>query len=178
MNEAKQSPQPCAWPAGSHDSRAAGAERKAGSRLTTVAASRRPHHSDSGSSWSKASDSSAASTSSHRRFLRPAEIWLITVVPTAPPSVSNCITAASSVPTARASPSPPPAANAARWTARTRSGMAVSVRAARRVIRWPVTNSARSHQCDPMSANAREAPPSSASTRQLSSSALSSQSCR
>ena len=37
-------------------------------------------------------------------------------------------------------------------------------------MRWPETNSARSHQCEPMSANAREAPPSSASTRQLSSS--------
>ena len=27
-------------------------------------------------------------------------------------------------------------------------------------MRWPVTNSARSHQCEPMSANARDAPPS------------------
>ena len=37
-------------------------------------------------------------------------------------------------------------------------------------MRWPVTNSARSHQCEPMSAKAREAPPSVESTRQLSSS--------
>ena len=36
-------------------------------------------------------------------------------------------------------------------------------------IRWPETNSTRSHQCEPMSAKAREAPPSSGSTRQLSS---------
>ncbi len=45
-------------------------------------------------------------------------------------------------------------------------------------MRWPETNSARSHQCEPMSANAREAPPRSSSTRQLSSSGRSSQSCR
>ena len=45
-------------------------------------------------------------------------------------------------------------------------------------MRCPVTNSARSHQCEPMSANARDAPPRSASTRQLSSSGRSSQSCR
>ena len=55
-------------------------------------------------------------------------------------------------------------------SARSRSGTAVSVRAHSRVMRWPETNSARSHQCEPMSANAREAPPRSASTRQLSSS--------
>ena len=39
--------------------------------------SRRPTQSDSGSSWSKASASSAPSSSSQRRFLRPAETWLI-----------------------------------------------------------------------------------------------------
>ena len=37
---------------------------------------------------------------------------------------------------------------------RARAVVAVSA-----VIRWPVTNSIRSHQCTPMSANAREAPP-------------------
>ena len=52
----------------------------------------------------------------------------------------------------------------------TRSGTAVSSRAETRSMRWPETNSARSHQCEPMSANAREAPPSCSSTRQLASS--------
>ncbi len=46
-----------------------------------------------------------------------------------------------------------------------RSALAISVRAHRRTMRWPVTNSARSHQCGPMSANARDAPPRSSSTR-------------
>ena len=37
-----------------------------------------------GSSWLNASDLVGASSSSHRRFLRPAETWLMTVVPIAP----------------------------------------------------------------------------------------------
>ena len=67
-------------------------------------ASRRPTHNVSASSWLKRSASSAPSNSSHRRFLRPAEIWLTIVVPIAPWSVSNWTTAASSVPTSRTSP--------------------------------------------------------------------------
>ena len=63
---------------------------------------------------------------------------------------------------ARGSPPPPPAANAlAPRRAACAPGTAVSSRADSRVMRWPETNSARSHQCEPMSANAREAPPSS-----------------
>ena len=73
------------------------ASASAGSRRRTVTDSRRPHHSSSGRSWSKASASSDPSTSSQSRFLRPAEIWLITAEPRAPPSVSNWTTAASSV---------------------------------------------------------------------------------
>ena len=115
--------------------RAAGADRKAGSRLISVSHSRRPTQSDSGGSWSNASDSSAPSSSSHRRFLRPAEIWLITVAPSAPPSVSNCTTAASSVPTLRRSPEPSPCANAARPAPRSRSGTAVIMRPQTRVMR-------------------------------------------
>ena len=38
-------------------------------------------------------------------------------------------------------------------------GTAVSSRAALAVMRWPETNSARSHQCEPMSAKARDGPP-------------------
>ena len=110
--------------------------------------------------------------------MRPAEIWLMTVEPTAPWSVSNWTIAASSVPTERASPSPLTDWKAAWASVLMRSATAVRVRAQRRVMRWPETNSARSHQCEPMSANAREAPPRSASTRQLSSSGRSSQSCR
>ena len=58
----------------------------------------------------------------------------------------------------RCAPSPPspPASNARRPVALTRSGTAVSSRAERRTMRWPDTNSARSHQCEPMSANARD----------------------
>ena len=44
--------------------------------------------------------------------------------------------------------------------------------------RSPVTNSTRSHQCEPMSANARDAPARAPSTRQLSSSRVDSQSWR
>jgi len=110
--------------------------------------------------------------------LRPGEIWLTTTEPSAPPSVSNWTTAASSVVTARGSPAPAPRANAAREASWSRCGTAVTVRAQSRAMRWPETNSARSHQCEPMSANAREAPPSSASTRQLSSAALESQTFR
>ena len=54
--------------------------------------------------------------------MRPGEIWLMTVLPTAPPSVSNCTTAASSVSTARFSPPPLPRANAAVCSACRRSG--------------------------------------------------------
>src|SRR4051794_22914015 len=61
--------------------RAAGSDSTAGSRLRRLTASRRPHHSVSGSSWSKASDSSAASTSSHRRVFRAGGDLAITPPP-------------------------------------------------------------------------------------------------
>ena len=157
--------------------RRATARRGRGGRSST--ASRRPTHSDSASSWSKASASSAASTSSQRRFLRPAEIWLMTTEPSAPPSVSNCSDdrVLGGRPRARA---PSPLAAGEGLAARRRGARGSRSACARdsRAMRWPVTNSARSHQCEPMSANARDAPPSSASTRQLSSSGSSSQSCR
>src|SRR5215216_7707001 len=105
------------------------------SRGTSVAPERRPLHSVSGSSWEKATASFAPSTSIQSRFLRPGEIWLMTVLPTAPPSVSNCTTAASSVSTARRSPPPLPRAKAAVCSAWTRSGTAVSVRADRKSTR-------------------------------------------
>jgi hypothetical protein len=68
-------------------------------------------------------------SSRYRRFLRPGEIWLMTVEPIAPPSVSNPTTTASSVVTGRARPSPPELWKAARAVDRTRSGRAVSMRA-------------------------------------------------
>jgi hypothetical protein len=146
--------------------------------LIKVAASRRPIHSASGSSWLNSSASSPPSSSSSRRFLRPAEIWLMTVEPTAPPSVSNCTIATSSVRIGRAEPWPLTDWKAARGSLLMRWGNAIIVRAQRREMRWPEMNSARSHQCEPMSANARDAPPNSSSTRQLSSSGRSSQSCK
>ena len=87
------------------------------------------------------------------RFFRPGVTWLTVTDPVAPWSVAKITTAPSSV--------------AAVWPSRT--GWAFAVRAATRVIRWPVTNSIRSHQCTPMSPKAREAPPSAGSTRQLDS---------
>ena len=116
-------------------------------------------------------------TSNQRWFLRPAETCEITVEPTIPASVSNITVAMSSVSTGRGAPPPSPRSNeCASW--RGRSAWATAVRAQTATIRWPATNSIRSHQCEPMSANAREGPPSSGSTRQLSSAAPSSQSCR
>ena len=54
----------------------------------------------------------------------------------------------------------------------------IEVVATRLAMRSPVTHSARSHQCDPMSPNARDGPPSAGSTRQLVAVGDSSQSCR
>ncbi len=59
-----------------------------------------------------------------------------------------------------------------------RLGIVVVMSPSTCVIFSPLTCCARSHQCEPMSANAREGPPRSESTRQLSSSGDSSQSCR
>ena len=109
--------------------------------------------------------------------MRPAETCEITVEPTIPASVSNITAAMSSVSTARGTPSPSPRANE-RASRRGRSAWATAVRALTETIRWPETNSTRSHQCEPMSAKAREGPPSSGSTRQLSSDGASSQSWR
>ena len=120
----------------------------------------------SGFSWSKLKEASEPSKENHRRFFRPGETWLITTAPQAPWSVSNNTVAASSVPTAVE----PDSAG--------RRSNAVSMRAISRVIRWPVANSIRSHQCTPMSPNAREAPPSCGSIRQLLSSRFDSQSCK
>ena len=105
---------------------------------------------------------SAPETSNSSRFFRPAETWLITALPTAPAAVRNCTTTMSSVVTFR-----PP-----------RSGVLVAVCALTSTTRSPVTNSARSTQCDPMSANARLGPPLAASTRQFVSEAFNNQSCR
>ena len=100
-------------------------------------------------------------------------------VPWAPPAVRNSAVTASSVVTARRAAPLPSAASNARAAPRTaRSANTVDVCAQIAAIRSPVMNSTRSHQCEPMSANAREGPPSAASTRQLSSSADASQSCR
>ena len=75
------------------------------------------------------------SSSIQSRFLRPAEIWLMTTEPSAPPSVSNWTSAASSVVTARRArpPSPPGERVPARLAVR--SGTAVSRRAESRVMR-------------------------------------------
>ena len=74
---------------------------------------------------------------------------------------------------------PPAAAKAGTWApACSRSGTAVTSSAHTEARRSPVTNSTRSHQCEPMSAKARDGPDSSASTRQLSSWSVDSQSCR
>ena len=66
-------------------------------------------------------------------------------------ATSSVSTLASAVAVARrlAKECPPP---------RRRSGSAIIVRAVSAASRWPVTNSTRSHQCAPMSANARERP--------------------
>ena len=59
-----------------------------------------------------------------------------------------------------------------------RSAMTVANAALASVKRSPLTHSTRSHQCEPMSANTRDAPPSAGSTRQLLLAGSSSQSCR
>ncbi|MNT34457.1 hypothetical protein D3C72_1704410 [compost metagenome] len=59
-----------------------------------------------------------------------------------------------------------------------RCAITVSNAALTSVKRSPLTHSTRSHQCEPMSANTRDAPPSAGSTRQLLLSGSSSQSCR
>ena len=69
--------------------------------------SRAPRHNVSGASWSKATAARAPSTSSHSRFLRPGETWLMTAAPMAPPSVSICTVTASSVVTVTGLPSGP-----------------------------------------------------------------------
>ena len=144
----------------------AGADSRAGSRGTISCRSRAPTQRVSGASWSNAIDVPAASISNHRRFLRPGEIWLTTRVPAAPRSVSNIMVAASSPATVTRCRSPVARWKALAWPA-SRSAKAVIVRAESRAMRWPVTNSIRSHQCEPMSANARDGPPSTGSTRQL-----------
>jgi hypothetical protein len=97
--------------------------------------------------------------------LRPAETCETSSEPVAPASVSKRSAAMSSVSTAWASP---PLARAKDAVASPRRvSWAVAVRAATAVRRWPLRNSIRSHQCEPMSAKARERPPSPASTRQL-----------
>jgi hypothetical protein len=133
---------------------------------TASAAWRRRTPSEPGFSWSKAKVSASVVISKQSRFLRPAETCETTTEPVAPASVSKRTRAASSVSTARASPSPSPRSKEAPADWRRRS-WAMLVRATSEVIRWPLTNSTRSHQCEPMSAKAREGPPSSAATRQL-----------
>ena len=111
--------------------------------------------------------------------MRPGETWLTISVPWAPDSVRNSAVTASSVVTARRSPfADPVTANACACSCDARSGKTVAVWAQSAAIRSPVMNSTRSHQCEPMSAKARDGPPRSASIRQLSSSAEASQSCR
>ena len=56
--------------------------------------------------------------------------------------------------------------------------MVIEVVATSWAIRSPLTHSARSHQCEPMSPNARDGPPALGSTRQLVERGSSSQSCR
>ena len=75
-------------------------------------------------------------------------------------------------------PLPVPASKARADPRLARSGTTVATCAQTAAIRSPVTNSARSHQCEPMSAKAREAPPSAGSTRHESSSGVDSQSWR
>ena len=138
---------------------------------------RRPTHRVSGCSWSNPTAASVPPASNQSWFLRPADTCEITVEPTIPESVSNMTVAMSSVSTARGAPSPSPRSNE-RASRRGRSAWATAVRALSDAIRWPETNSIRSHQCEPMSAKAREGPPSAGSTRQLSSDGASSQSWR
>ena len=109
--------------------------------------------------------------------MRPGDTWLTTSEPMAPRSVSNWVTTASSVSTLIDTDESPPRSNAGPRSPDL-SGMAVMVCAESRVMRCPETNSARSHQWEPMSANARDGPPRPASTRQLLSSGASSQSWR
>ena len=106
---------PAGGPAGRNESRAASGLIPAMSRGTSVDAVAAARSTASRAPPGRRSRPRCApSTSSQRRFLRPGEIWLMTVLPIAPPSVSNCTTAASSVSTARFSPPPLPRANAAR----------------------------------------------------------------
>ena len=145
-----------------------------------VTASRRPRQSDSGSSWLNASDSSRPVDLEPQAVLAPggdladhrASRWRPRPSRTGPPPRPR------SRRTGSRRESPFPRSNAARPVARSRSVTAVMNCAFTRTRRWPDTNSARSHQCEPMSANARDAPPRSPSTRQLSSSGRSSQSWR
>ena len=75
--------------------------------------------------------------------------------PSAPRSVRNMTPAWSSVVTSRRAPVLAPPSKALPPRVRVRAGTAVWSRAVSSTIRWPVTNSTRSHQCEPMSANAR-----------------------
>ncbi len=150
--------------------RAALGVSRAGSRGSSSVPSRWPRQSSSGFSWSKASASSAASNSIQSRFLRPGETWLTTTDPSAPPSVSNWTSAASSVSTARADPLPSPRSNAGRPAASRRSG--IDGRGARREARDALAGGELG-QVAPVRADvgerARAARRAACSTRQLSS---------
>ena len=141
-----------------------------GSRSRISEGPRRPSQSVSGCSWSKASVGPSVTISSRSWFLWPAEIWLTTTEPLTPAKVRNSTSATSSVVTARRGPPAAAVPNAGTWASVcARSGTAVTSSEHTDARRSPVTNSTRSHQCEPMSAKAREGPDSSASTRQLSS---------
>ena len=73
---------------------------------------------------------------------------------------------------------PSTASNARAEPRLARSGTTVAACAATATIRLPLTSSARSIECAPISAIARDAPPRASSTRQFASGASSSQSCR
>ena len=117
------------------------------------------------------------STSTHSRFFRPALSWLITAEPATSAAVRNRISALSSVCTSTSGASERAALKLAAVSAG-RCLMVIEVVATSWAIRSPVTHSARSHQCEPMSPNARDGPPALGSTRQLVARGSSSQSCR
>ena len=102
----------------------------------------------------------------------------MTTDPVTPATVRNMTMATSSVVTERgAPPGPVPELKAWTWsTPERRSGIAVTSSAHTAASRSPVTNSTRSHQCEPMSAKARDRPAKAGSTRQLSSSSVDNQS--
>ena len=89
----------------------------------------------------------------HSRFFRPSETWLTTTEPAAPLSVSKVTMAPSSVATAVG---PTPGVSEIDG----RSVCAFAQWATSLVIRCPVDEPSRSHQCTPMSPKARDVPPS------------------